>query len=210
MKWAYQIKHKLKAVCFLAGIMAVMIAGNFLYRSSFTDLDTAMSSVVADRLKPASYLFSISSNLYQKKALLGERELYTEAELNKMLAEHNTTIASLTQQYEATTLTKEEKKQWMAFKTNLAAYNVLESANANGHQMDTYLASCMTNLDALNRIQVGEGSNLQKSSSNIVSNTLMLSSLETTLLIILGLCTLVILSTTERVTFNPNQNQALN
>lgn len=190
--------------------MAVMIAGNFLYRSSFTDLDTAMSSVVADRLKPASYLFSISSNLYQKKALLGERELYTEAELNKMLAEHNTTIASLTQQYEATTLTKEEKKQWMAFKTNLAAYNVLESANANGHQMDTYLASCMTNLDALNRIQVGEGSNLQKSSSNIVSNTLMLSSLETTLLIILGLCTLVILSTTERVTFNPNQNQALN
>jgi len=210
MKWAYQIKHKLKAAGFLAGIMIIIIAGNFFNRSSFTDLDTAMSSVVTDRLKPASYIFSISSNLYQKKALLGERQLYSPAALNKMLAQHNATIATLVQQYEATTLTKEEKKQWAAFKTNLAAYNVLETAGAEGHNMDVYLANCMTNLDALNKIQVGEGSNLQKSSSSIVSNTLMLSSLEITLLIILGLCALVILSTTDKAIFNPAQNQALN
>jgi len=221
MKWAYYVQYKLKAAIALTVIMILILLSNFLERKSFSNLDLSMTSIYQDRLKPSAYLYEISNNLYQKRLLHdGNRNLrHNEIETN--ILKYNNAIISLIGAYEQTSLTKEENRQWILFKQHLAVYNTMEqrwvaSYNANQSNDNLYLLitgqfdKTMSSLHSLNNIQVGEGNNLQKSSHSIVSHTLMLSYLEIALLIVLGLFTLIILSTTDKTLFAGRGNEALN
>ncbi|WP_276135257.1 MCP four helix bundle domain-containing protein [Polluticoccus soli] len=222
MKWAYYVQHKLKAAFVLTGIIVVVLLNNFLDRRNFSNLDETMVSINNDRLKPAAYIFEISSNLYRKRLLHDENNFHTPEQLSALAVQYNRNIALLMKDYETTVLTTEEKKQWTAFRQNLQNYNDLEAswlrlhndnreaATAMHGNIDRRFDATMQTLDKLNRIQVGEGDNLTKSTHSIVNSTMVMSYLEISLLIILGIFALVILSVSDNALFRQQQNQVWN
>jgi hypothetical protein len=222
MKWAYQIRHRLKAAIVLTVIIIVVLLSNFSERNSFSNLDHSMTAINNDRLKPAAYLFDISSNLYRKRLLHDDNSGHTEEQLKTLVSQHNRNIALLINDYEATYLTFEERVQWVAFRQSLQEYNNLEASWLQLHAKDKKAAlamhttidsrfnATMQTLDRLSSIQVGEGENLAKSSHSIVNNTLVLSYLQIGLLVILGLATLVLLSVSDKALFRQQQNQVWN
>lgn len=179
-----------------------------------------MASIYNDRLMPATYLYEISKNLYEKKLLHSGNTELNSSELNVRITTHNAAIAKLVKDYELTELTPEENLQWQAFKMHLLAYNTAEEVwlnNAspleqNSHTaLEKQFAIVQQHLNTLSSIQVGEGSNLQKSSHSIISSTLLLSYLEISLLVVLGLFTLVLLSTSDKSVFRQQpHSQSLN
>jgi uncharacterized membrane protein SpoIIM required for sporulation len=222
MKWAYRVRHKLKAAWVLTGIIIVILLSNLSERNSFSNLDNSMSSIYNDRLKPAAYIYDITNNLYQKRLLQDGNTAHQPQELKQLMQQHNADIALLMKKYETTYLTEEEKKQWLAFKTHLQEYNTIENqwltltlsdataAMAMHDNIDKHFNLTLDNLNSLNKIQVGEGNNLQQHSRSIVNSTLIISYLEIALLIVLGLCTLVLLSVSDNTLFRQQHNQVLN
>lgn len=216
MKWLYHIKYKIRAVFGLASIIVVIITGNLVLRGRISDLDQSMSSIMNDRLKPSGYIFEITHAVYQKRLLF--LDSIANAETAARIAHHNSTIETIIISYEKTFLTSEEKKEWLAFKKHLHAYNHFESQHfnsgaditANRQTMATEFSGVLDNLSQLSNIQVGEGNQLQKHSKSVVDSSLAFSSVEISLLIVLGLFTMAILSISDHVLFNRKDKQILN
>lgn len=207
MKWAYYIKYKLAAVGLLAGIILVILSGNLLERDSYTILDSSMTSIYKDRLQVSRYIYDISNALYKKRMALEQPQ-------KGDLTTYNQTIEQSILAYEKTILTKEERAEWESFKGHLALYNEQEPGYINNTVTEAVLQShfeqTTANLDALMQIQVGEGQHILHDSHAMVSNRLVFSFFEISLLIILGLCALVIVSTIDKRLFPKWQNQPMN
>lgn len=222
MKWAYQVKYKIRTAIFLTGILLVILISNLLTKTGFSNLDESITSLVNDRLKPATYIYQLSTNVYQKRLLQDDNIPHTLAEVQALIAKRNDSINALVKDYEITYLTKDEQKEWLAFRTHLNEYNALEriwlqmqSENKPispemYQKIDNHFALTLQNLNALSKIQVGEAGALQKETKSIISNNLMMSYLVITLLIILGLFTLVLLTTTDHALLKQQQNQNWN
>ena len=215
MKWAYYIKYKIRTVAFLAAILLVVLLGNFVERNSYTILDNSIASIYKDRLEVSQFLYEISNSLYQKRLILSEKNVVTRA-INAEVNIHNININKLIEKYEETVLTKEEKTKWLSFKNSLSEYNYLEKQWLISQTKENYISaisqfkSTIVYLDALSNIQVGEGHHILEDSHSIVNNRLVFSSFEISLLIILGIFSLIIISATDTRIFKSWQNEALN
>jgi hypothetical protein len=214
MKWAYQLKHKTKAVGLLALLLIVILAGDLLERSRYSRLDSSITSIMNDRLKPANYIYSISNNLYEKKLLAANDRALPASELSLHRAKHDAEIAALIESYETTYLTPEERVQWSAFRSSLGNYNAIEkqmlASTGNVRAADAAFHKTISHLDALSSIQVGEGTAISKTSHSIINSSLLLSYLEISLLIVLGLYTLIIVSASDNAVFRQKQHQVMN
>lgn len=215
MKWAYYIKYKIRTVSFLAVILIVVLLGNFIERNSYTTLDDSIVSIYKDRLEVSQFIYEISNSLYQKRLLLSETENTTSTTIAQVNA-HNDNIFEQVRKYEETVLTKEEKNKWASFKNSLSEYNSLEQQWLNSPAKGNFaLVASQFNtttgyLDALSSIQVGEGHHILQDSHSMVNNRLVFSSFEISLLIILGIFSLIIISATDTRVFKGWQNEALN
>lgn len=194
MKRFFQIKTKFKVCCVFIVIIVLVLLNNLRERKSINRLNNSISSIYQDRLLPATYLYGIANHLYEQR-LMGDNG-------------HAEAIDSLVTVYETTYLTPDEKKQWSSFKEHLAAYRNEASAGDSAAMMQQFHLT-VSNLNALNSIQIGEGQNLQKDSKSIVSGSALSSQLEVTLLVVLGVLAIVLLSLTEKA-FNPAEHQSLN
>jgi len=215
MKWAYGVKDKVKAAAVLAVIMCIILLTSFSERRGFTSLGRSVSSIYEDRLLPSTYIFGITDHLYRKR-LLHSQYLHGEnLQAATAIQQHNTAIATLMASYEATYLTPEEIAQWGNFKNHLTQYTRYEAGSlanlaalhSTGEQeFDRLMAS----LNALSRIQVGEGSHLRTTSAAIVGSSAVLSDVQITLLIILGIFALILLSVRDKVLFTGSSKAGLN
>lgn len=217
MRWAYHIKYKIKTACFLTGLILIILLGNLSERSSFTRLDKSVTTMMQDRLLPATYLYGISNNLHQKKLIQVNSPELSRQEKIRLIEKHDASIQGLTAKYEGTVLTKEEKKRWLVLKKHLIAYNDLEALNMDTQfapnenaKLNEQFAVLTSDLDALINIQVGEGNQVQKASTSIINHTTLLSYLESVVLIVLALFTLILLSVSDNAIFGQKQDQALN
>ena len=206
MKWAYHIKHKVKATAILFIIILTVIFAQASNRLSVSDLDKSVSSLHEDRLMPATYIFDISNHLYQKR-LAQEHGTNNTSKT----ASHDESIALLIKNYESTYLTIKEKKAWTEFKLSLDKYNAqYASAGYNTPEYDEAFNAVITSLSTLNNIQIGESSNIQKQSKTIVGSTDMLFQFETALIILLSLFAMVIISISDKALFIKQQKASLN
>lgn len=217
MRWAYHIKYKIKTACFLTGLILIILLGNLSERSSFTRLDRSVTTMMQDRLLPATYLYGISNNLHQKKLIQVNSPELSRQEKIRLIEKHDASIKGLIAKYEGTVLTKEEKKRWLVLKKHLIAYNDLEALNMDiqfapneNAKLNEQFAVLTSDLDALINIQVGEGNQVQKASTSIINHTTLLSYLESVVLIVLALFTLILLSVSDNAIFGQKQDQALN
>jgi len=200
MKWAYQIKYKVRAAAALATIILIILAGNLLIREKFSSIDRSMTSMMDDRLKASAYIYSISNHLYQKRLMM-ESGQPAANEIRK----HDHSVSVLIQDYEKTYLTKEERRHWQSFKAHLYDYAQFAATSGETKQSQSF-ERLMSELNALSSIQLAEGQGLQKNTHSIVSSTLLISTLEISLLIVLGLFTLVLLSTSDFSVFKHYDN----
>lgn len=196
MKWAYQVKDKMKVVAVLILIIILILANNIANRKTFSNLNQSIASIYKDRLMPATYIFQLTDHLYQER-ILNDSEILNNA-VAARLREHNTAIKKIISTYETTYLTKNEKEQWAAFKTGLQEYDALSNATVKDKTaMDNSFNKVLHSLNALSEIQASEGNALLKSSNINITGTVITSQLEVALLIILGVIALVLISAND-------------
>jgi hypothetical protein len=185
-----------KAAAILIVVMGLLFFSNLTDRKSFRNVRDSFSSIYNDRLMPATYIFSISDHLYQNRLLMGADG--DNPQLQEELHMHDEVIATLISNYETTYLTDEESKQWGAFKANLYAYNRLRADPAQERITTAHFNDALQCLNALSQIQVGEGSALHKHSRAIIDGTNAFSEFEISLVMILGIISVVLISLPEK------------
>ena len=208
MKWAFQVKDKMKVAGLLMAIIVIIALGHISGRQNYSDLGNSISSIYEDRLLPATYIYQINEHMYQKR-LLDEQEGLTPALLTKEHRVHDLAIATLIKNYETTFLTAKEKEQWKLFKTNLHQYLLTDNLSTAKNR-EHYFTQTINNLHELSNIQVGEGRHLRTNSAAIINGTVIASYLEICLLVVLGIVTIILLSATDKRIFHHVQNHSMN
>ncbi len=193
MKWAYQVKDKMKVVAVLLLIIILILANNISNRRTFSNLNESIASIYKDRLMPATYIFQLTDHLYQKRLLYDSNRQLNSTGINA--AAHDKAIKNIIKTYEATYLTDAEKQQWANFKRELEEYNKLSISLVNDDKAtEASFNKVLQSLNALSNIQASEGNNIFKLSSININGTIIMSQLEIALLLILGIVALVLIS----------------
>ncbi|MEJ8818204.1 MCP four helix bundle domain-containing protein [Lacibacter sp. H407] len=211
MKWIVSLKEKKKAAVALFVVLAVILLNMFFNSKDYDKLDRNMSSIYNDRLMPAGYLFQISDHLYQKQ-LLHMDERIPATDLKQQLQQHDLSIAKLVKAYEATYLTAAEKQHWNKLLQSMAAYQLAEDKEVELQTkvMEASFINAQLALNQLNTIQATEGSLLQRSSKAIISETVLHTYLEITMIIVLAVIVLSLLAGRENPFFPIEQKHILN
>ena len=211
MKWIVSLKEKKKAAVALFVVLAVILLNMFFNSKDYDKLDQNMSSIYNDRLMPAGYLFQISDHLYQKQ-LLHMDERIPATDLKQQLQQHDLSIAKLVKAYEATYLTAAEKQYWNKLLQSMAAYQRAEGREAElqTNVMEASFINAQLALNQLNTLQATEGNLLQRSSKAIISETVLHTYLEITMIIVLAVIVLSLLAGRENPFFPIEQKHILN
>lgn len=204
MKWTFIIREKFKVALLLASIMLLIGFTTVMQRSNIRDLRQSFSSIYYDRLIPATDIFYLTQNLYNKRLLM-EELLYTEeATLVEPLAAKldglNDSIATLISRFEHTYLVKSESVYLREFKQRVAHYrkvedNILQAylttSRAEARQLyETEgkgdLQQTIQFLGELTKIQSSVGLELFNDSHGIVSASDLVLTIQITIAIIIG------------------------
>src|SRR5687768_10540196 len=120
MKWTFFIKHKMAAAALLAIVIGVVLLNNLTEQKNSDDLNDAFSSMYEDRLMAESYILTMYGNLHKVNELsesYRNNPAAVREQLHPVIAELNRTIAL----YEKTKLTKQEEKEFIAFREKAAS-----------------------------------------------------------------------------------------
>lgn len=222
MKWAYLVKYKIKAALALFIIMAIILFSNIYERRNFDVLDKNISTIYADRLMPATYIYQLTHQLYKKRLLKEHYTEYASVAFYQKKSTYDSAISKLIADYESTYLTKDEKAHWQQLKHSLFNYNnqydnslaglrsKVYNAGTNDVQLTAYFDEVMQHLDALSLIQTGVGKHIETNSRAVISSSILPSYLENTLLIVLGIICITLLSVTDKNIFPKYQHGSLN
>lgn len=216
MKRIISLKEKRVAVIILFTVLAIISLNQFINKKDYNDLYTNMSSLYKDRLMPAGYLFSINDHLYQKK-ILHLQQSDASTQLSAQLKLHDEAIAKLIKAYEATYLTKAEKKEWQQLLKSLAAYSHAEARAANellqqnrAQLLEAIFQQAQHSLNELNILQAAEGNTLQTKSTAIINGTVVHAYLQMAMMIVLAITAIILVTAREHPFFPSNRQQLLN
>lgn len=217
MKQFISIREKRVAAAVLFVVLVAIGLNQLWYEKEYAQLDKNMSSLYKDRLMPAGYLFEISDHLYQKK-ILHLDEAVTLKELVKQLRKHDDAITRLITSYEKTYLTKDEQQYWSQLLSSLESYKISEAnyisqANSSAPYdllLDKNFQQAQAALGQLNALQAKEGSLLQTNSKAIISDTIIQSYLQISMLIVLAVIGMVLLLARDNPFFSGEKKALLN
>lgn len=185
--------------------MAIIILTTLVSTSNIRGIDRSSNSIYQDRLVPAVSIVYLSENLYNKR-LLVEKYLLSETkaipvDIQQQLKIHNTTIDSLIRAFEKTYLVREESKSLHAFKACLTNYASLEQTILHLHETGNQEAGhelfhrqssvtfqrSITLLNQLIKIQSVIGKELIKDSQSEAAQFNVMSTLQISVAIVIGL-----------------------
>ncbi len=217
MKFAFSLKNKLKIAVLLFCIMCCTLLIRFLEDKSVKKINESFVSMYHDRLVPATDLFFIAENLFQKSSIL-QNTLSTPAQNmdtaneRAQLAKYNLKIDSVISKYELTLLVKQEKKYLNDFKISfvnqkvqedkileLSVSDLLKSRYWHESIGKSASAETLAKLSALIRIQSEVGDELLNDSKIFVSGTKVYSALQVILAIAIGILIVGIISASNAV-----------
>lgn len=226
MKWTFVIREKFKAALLLACIMLLVGFTTIMQRSNMKDMSQSFSSIYYDRLIPATDIFYLTENLYNKRFVI-EHLLYSEepfqASMAATLEMHNDSIEGLISKFEETYLVKEELNYLTEFKQRIDHYNVVEAdildaivTKSKSEARKLYesdgkadLRQTMLCLAKLTKIQSSVGQDIFKTSHGIAFSSDLVLTIQIVLAILIGvLAHGVILS--SRLVNRKQQNFHLN
>ncbi len=222
MKWAHNIRRKIRTGLLLAAIFGLLFLKNSMDSKNVAELGASFSSVYEDRLLVESYIYRMSDHLFRKKIML-DSVVGARAALLIMpeIARYNDTIQSIIVAYEETKLTKTEEIYFTDFKENVRSLERLEETyfqhaeqGIDDEQVKTLLDrefnNASANLHHLSGIQLSEGKLLNDYSKKIVAGSTVMAKFEIGILIAIGLMIIVLVFESTSVFPTIKQDQSLN
>ncbi len=204
-KWIVSARNKLKMVLAVTTVAGLLFVANMFEQEQVASIDESFLSIYADRLVPATTIFEIREQLYKKQNLLiglihaSNRDIPTQ---KKDVDSCNQRINRLMSDYKKTYFWEKETDHLQAFEADIQQYNQIEniilSRSGGGNECEgTLLAyerdamghfnNALHQLSALNRIQSEIGKKMLSDSKKTMAGFLLLSNLETILIILIGL-----------------------
>lgn len=211
MKFAFSLKNKLKIAFLLFCIMCCMLLIRFLEDKSVATINESFISMYNDRLVPATDLYFIAENLYQKNMIFNDALINDSLPLGGQakIDQHNIKIDSVINKYQLTLLVKQEEVFLNDLKNALDRQKqlelmVLKMVEEDGLRMYQSEGKKISNqtlvkLSALIKIQSNVGNDLIKDSKIFVSGTKIYSSLQGILAVLIGVMVVSIISASNMV-----------
>jgi len=211
MKFAFSLKNKLKIAFLLFCIMCCMLLIRFLEDKSVATINESFISMYNDRLVPATDLYFIAENLYQKNMIFNDALINDSLPLSGQakIDQHNIKIDSVINKYQLTLLVKQEEVFLNDLKNTLNRQKqlelmVLKMVEEDGLRMYQSEGKKISNqtlvkLSALIKIQSNVGNDLIKDSKIFVSGTKIYSSLQGILAVLIGVMVVSIISASNMV-----------
>ncbi|WP_266363353.1 MCP four helix bundle domain-containing protein [Tellurirhabdus rosea] len=212
MKWTFFIQQKIKTALILSGVMILIIGSTFLVRRSVQQIGASFASIYADRLIPATELLYLNENFYSKRIAL-ERHLLTENSgspeaVKSVLRAYDRRIDSLVTEFEKSYLTTLEASQLQSFRKSAALYSqfeqrILELDRQQNRQAGNNLfvgeagiafQQTIKGLNDLVNLQTKVGSELLKESRGEVTHVYVLTAVQISLAVALGLIVMGLIS----------------
>lgn len=207
----------------LTVLLTSLILTSFFEKQHLKSIDECFSSIFADRLVPATDMFLIADQLYQKRMMLQSFLLASEETELIPLQEQNLSIDSLLAKYKETYLVNDEVvclktliAKWKAYQIHEAKILALMSHqdrdqalllfNTTGKDL---FSSIIADLEQLTRIQSQVGANLMDTSKSNIASTNSLLTFQSSIIIIVALITNFFLLTAKAVV-QPGQKFHLN
>ena len=182
--------RKIKYVFAISLILVLVIATNVMDNTSFKIVKQSIENIYEDRLMAYDLIYKMSNELAKKKLQLSERD---SVQVANVISSAEATISDLMTQYEATQLTRKERKYFEILKEQLRGlkkYNTANISNSDVEQIQAYrrqLVAFSETLDELAQIQVKEGKRQLDNSNRAISSSDTLASLEIIAIIIIGI-----------------------
>jgi len=217
MKFAFTLKNKLKIAVLLFAIMCCTLLIRFLEDKSIKKINQSFISMYNDRLIPATDLYFIGENLYQKNDVLQNALIFNAQNLSLNLVSDqlnklNKNIDSVITKYELTLLVKQEAVFLSDLKTVLSHQRKIEndilSITATDVQKARIVyeasgrnaaAETINKLSALIKIQSKVGDELLKDSAPVVSGTNIYSIFQVILAVLIGVLIVAIVAASNAV-----------
>jgi hypothetical protein len=202
MTRAYIIKNKARMVLALAVLTAMLLLANWNGRDNIKELDKTLTSIMNDRLLPATFVHEISNRLYENKLAIA-----SGPDDRAKISNNYAAIEVLAKKYEATQLTREESAKWKAFRTQLSN---LKKQDTDKNNAEFVFAQALKSLDQLIAIQVGESNRLLQSGQKNVSSSILTANFGAVICVVLGLFIMVLLSAREQMILRHDERHLLN
>lgn len=205
MKWTFIIREKLKVALLLGSIVMLIGFTTVMQQINMNDLKRSYSSIYYDRLIPATEIFYLTENLFNKRLLI-EKLLYIEnadasvPALTAQLEVHNDSIRAIIARFEETYLVDAERKYLDQFKDLVIHYNAIESNIIDTHQVskadaqrlyetvgESDLIKTIQFLGELTQIQSSVGLDLMNDSDGIISINDTVLTIQIAIAIIIGI-----------------------
>jgi len=215
MKRPFFFQQKIKTALVLGGVMALIIGSTFLVRRSVDAIGQSFASIYSDRLIPAVELLYLNENLYSKRLVL-ERHLLANSgqdaeQVRNALRTHDRRIDSLLTEFQKSYLTRLEVDELKTFQQSAAAYSQLEQRILDlNRQQDPKAGSALfigeggaafqrtiKGLNDLVSLQTNVGQELLKQSRGEVTHVYVLTAVQISLAVALGLIVLGLIASSR-------------
>ena len=189
-----KLRYKTRIGLLLALLLLVLVLNNIAGRANFNEIEKTAQSIYADRLMPSTYLFEMRAHLDGERAMTS----FTQSDPNaqRRHSMYRSAMAGLIDRYEKTELTKEERREWNAFKQHLQQ---LEMNRQSSTGFARHYEASLKSLDHLSIIQAGEGKQLRASVAAISSSSTLLSYFEIAIILIIGGITLTLIGASKSI-----------
>lgn len=210
-KWALDARGKVKLMLAMILLAGLLFIANAYEKQQMESIDESFLSIYEDRLVPAVSIFEIQDRLYRKRELL--REMLQSgggaATVQASIDSCNREIAALLTAYKKTYFQGNETDFLRAFETGLQSYDQVESETVrlmnaqriaeatqyfNAHAGATFKTAAVK-LSELSHIQSDIGKGMLSDSKKTMANFLVLSNLETVLIVVFSLIAHVLIYT---------------
>ncbi len=189
MIFKMNLRERIHSGIILAISFLLVLASNRLNRRNFSTVEHTVNTVFKDRVVAQEYIYKLNNLFHglEMQLAIGDPLAPTDAahaEINILLADFATTQ-----------LTAEEAQQFRALQKEHERLQTLVASNVpqEGNEKALLLQSIGTHLDQLARIQLSESRNLTQLSNKSLRMNQLLSNLEITFLILLGLLFLFVM-----------------
>lgn len=200
-KWVLHTYSKLKMAFVLVLLALLLFVANIFEKKQMALMDQSFLSIYEDRLVPATSIFEIRENLYRKRELLKESlqpENPQTASRQAGIDSCNRDIHQLLTAYKKTYFLENETAILQNFESDLQAYDRLEQTilqqinvgNTPGalqiYERDAapHFKMAVLKVAELNQIQSEIGKEMLSHSKKSMASFLLLSDLETALIVI--------------------------
>ena len=216
MKWTYFVEQKIKVACLLFAAMLFIIVTDLIESRNVEKINHSVTSIYNDRLMPATDIFYLSEQLYNKTILV-ENFLNTDpshsASVRRQLSEYDQQIARLIKRFEGTYLVTAELAFLEEFKDRVLRYSLIEERVLSLHdkhnlqearilfQAEGKIAfkNSILTLNSLAKVQTAVGNELLNDSKGVLATTGLLSALQVVLAILIGLTVMALIFTSRVV-----------